>query len=471
MSSLISSLLSGSAALTAQSKGLEVTGNNLANVNTPGYSRQTVQISSGAMIQGAQGPEPLSVQISGVTQARSTFLDQQVTFEKSLTGSMSTLNGIYQQVQSALGQNIDTSAQSNSVSSASGSAGGISGALSAFFNSFQALAANPSDPTAKNIVLSQAQTLATQINRADQNLAQVQTNTTDQINTDVTTVNGLLKNIADLNLKISKTEANAPGSALDFRDQRQSALEQLAGYLNFSTANGTGGQMQINAQDSSGNAVTLVDGANVANPVGFNGGGFTAGAAATPLALTSGSLTSELSARDSYTQSVRGDLASFSSELIGAVNGAYNPGGTGGNFFAAGTGGNLITLASGLTAGTLKTTTGTDAGGNDLAVAVASMATTSFSTGSGASIDGTLGGFFGSLVGRVGEAASSATSNLEDQQLTQQLAISQRDQVSGVSMDEETTNLMKYQRAFQASARFVNTIDQMLDTVVNHMGA
>jgi flagellar hook-associated protein 1 FlgK len=70
----------------------------------------------------------------------------------------------------------------------------------------------------------------------------------------------------------------------------------------------------------------------------------------------------------------------------------------------------------------------------------------------------------------VGGALQSATSELEDQQLTEQLAIARREQVSGVSLDEETANLMKFQRAFQASARFVNVIDEMLDVVVNQIG-
>jgi len=472
MSSLTTDLLRGAAGLTVQSKGLEVAGNNLNNVNTAGYSRQIVQIGSGAMLQGTQGPEAMEVSVSAVTQARSSFLDQQVTFEKSLTGSMSALNDIYQQVQSALGQNVDTSGQSSSISTDSTISGGITGAMSSFFNAFQSLAANPADSTTKSTVISQAQTLALQINTADQNLAQVQSSTNSQISTDVSSVNGLLKDISNLNLQISKFEAGSPGSALDLRDQRQQDLEQLAGYMNFTTANGTGGNLQINVQDASGNPVNLVNGKDLGAPVTFNGTAFQAGSPTATLGLTSGSLPSELSASTTYTQSVRDDLSKLASQLITSVNAAYNPGGTGTNFFAAGTGaaGSLINVSSGISASSLTAGSVGGAGANDIATAVASVASNTFSTSNGDQIDGTLSGFFTQTVGRVGNAASSAASNLQDQQLTEQLAESQRDQVSGVSMDEETTNLLKYQRAFQASARYVNTIDQMLNTVINTMG-
>src|SRR5262245_7521678 len=104
MSSLIANLLRGTAGLAAQSKGLEVTGRNLANVNPPGYSRQRVDLSSGATMAGRTGPEPMGVRILGVSQARDTFLDRQVQTEKSLSAGLAARQDIYNQVQTALGQ-------------------------------------------------------------------------------------------------------------------------------------------------------------------------------------------------------------------------------------------------------------------------------------------------------------------------------------------------------------------------------
>ncbi|MEA3213591.1 MAG: flagellar hook-associated protein 1 [Chthoniobacter sp.] len=472
MSSLIANLLRGTAGLTAQSKGLEVTGRNLANVNTPGYARQRVDLNSGATMQGTNGPEPMGVRIAGVSQLRDTFLDRQVQAEKSLSSGLALKQDIYDQVQTALGQNINTAGQSAGVEGISSSTGGISGGLDEFFGAFQELGANPADAATKSTVLESAGALVDQINLADQRLATVQSDLTEKIGSDVTSVNQLLHDVAGLNEKIARFESGSPGGALDLRDQRQAKLEALSGYMNFETRpNPSGnGQIQVFSRDDSGNEVTLVDRNAVVAPVSSNGSAFEAGSPPSALALTSGALTTELQARDGFTQSVRNDLASVATQLRTAVNTAYNPGGTGQDFFAAGAGGRLLAIAPGLTGATLQASATGDAGANEIANAVAAVADQRFSTSGGAQINGTLGGFFGATVAGVGDALKSAGSALEDQQLTEQLAVSRRDQVSGVSLDEETTNLMKYQRAFQASARFVNVIDQMLDVVVNQMG-
>lgn len=471
MSSLIASLFSGSAGLAAQSKALEVTGRNITNVNTRGYSRQRVNFSSGQMVAGMYGSQTMPVRITGVTQARDIFLDRQVRTERSLTAGLTAKSSIYDSVQTALGQNISTSGQASGVDGVSSSTSGISGGLDAFFNSFQALSANPSDPATKNSVMDSASALVDQINAADQRLATVQSDQTAAIGSDVDNVNQLLKDVAGLNESIARYEASAPGSALDLRDQRQAKLEDLAGYMNVETrpdASGNG-QLQVFSRDGAGNEVSLVNRNYVASDVSFNGSAFQAGSPATSLALTSGTMTTELTARDGYVQSVRDDLTNLSTQLRTSVNTAYNPGGAGQDFFAAGTGGALLAIAPGLTASTLQASATGDPGANELASAVASVADQNFSTGNGDAINGTLSGFFSGTVGRVGDALQTTNNELEDQNLTEQLALSRRDQVSGVSLDEETTNLMTYQKAFQASARFVNVIDQMLDVVVNQL--
>ncbi len=456
----------------AQSKGLEVTGRNLANVNTPGYTRQRVDLSSGATMPGQYGPEAMGVSILGVSQARDIFLDRQVQTEKSLTASLTTKQDIYDRVQTALGQGINTTGQAVGVDGISAATGGINGELDEFFGAFQELSVNPSDVTAKATVLESAASLVEKINLADQRLAAVQSEVTEKIDSDVIGANQLLRDIAGLNEKIARYEVNSPGGALDLRDQRQSKLEELSSYMNFETrADPSGnGQIQVFARDGSGSEVPLVDKTVVVGSVSFTGSAFQAGAPPATLALTSGKLTTELQARDGFAQSVRDDLASFAAQLRDAVNTAYNPGGSGQDFFAAGTGGALISIASGLTAGTLQASATGDAGANEIANAVAAVANQKFSISGGDQIDGTLGGFFSATVARVGSALQTVGSDLEDQQLTESLALSRRDQVAGVSLDEETANLMKYQRAFQASARFVNVIDEMLDVVVNQLG-
>jgi len=144
------------------------------------------------------------------------------------------------------------------------------------------------------------------------------------------------------------------------------------------------------------------------------------------------------------------------------------PTGLTGDFFnASGTTAATISLATGMTSSSLKASLGTAAGDNTVALAIAQLATKKFSTtGTPADIiDGSFGAFFSGAVSGLGQAVAGASSRATDQNSIEQLVRSQRDAVSGVSLDEEMADLMKYQRAFQASSRVFQTIDDLLEVV------
>jgi flagellar hook-associated protein 1 FlgK len=475
MAGILANLLSGSRAMSAQSKGAEVAGKNLANLNNTSYSRERIDIQSTAMVQTGFGTESSGVQASGAQQLRDKFLDAAVLRENSDTGSAQALNDALTRAQTALGERLDRTTDTSAVTDTAGAgSAGIQSALSDFFTSFQSLAANPSDPSARQAVLQNANTLATRLNAADSRLAQVQTDTTAQISDDVKTVNGVLQSIATLNAQIAAAENGVTGQAPELRDQRQAKLEELAGYVNFTVSPDTaasGGTMQISVQDSSGNPVPLVQGGNVVGNVAFDGTNFTTGAPPTNLGLTSGSLEANLAVRTGPIQGVRDQLASLATQLTQAVNTAYNPSGATGNFFATPPASGLLAVDPSVTVANLKATDTGTSGGNELALAVAGVSTKAFATSGGDAIDGTASGFFSTVVSGLGGQVSSSNVNLENQQLLQSAVTDQRDSVSGVSLDEETTDLLRYQRAFQASARFVTIMDDLLNTVVNQLGA
>ena len=129
-----------------------------------------------------------------------------------------------------------------------------------------------------------------------------------------------------------------------------------------------------------------------------------------------------------------------------------------------------IDVVNTLTAASLKASDGGAAGDNTLALAVARLATTEFSVAGGDAIDGTVGGFFSKAVGKIGQALAGANARVDDQANIERLVRGQRDSVSGVSLDEEMADLMKFQRAFQASSRVFTVIDDLLDVVVNQLG-
>ena len=297
-----------------------------------------------------------------------------------------------------------------------------------------------------------------------------------QITQGVSTANGLLQNIATLNGQIQQYNVQNPNSTPnDLIDERQADVEQLAGYMNITTSTipNSGDQIQVTALDANSNPVTLVSKTSVqGNGIAFTGTGFTGGVPTTTLGLTSGSLEGNLTASTGAVQTLINNLSTTASQLTTAVNGAYNPTGATGNFFASTpTSGQLLSLDPSLNANTLKTTNTGNAGANELALAVAQVQNQTFSTANGDQINGTIGGFYSSAVTNIGEAIDGVQSQLTDQTAVQNMVNQQRSSVSGVNEDDELTNLMTYQSAFQAQARVLDTVDSLLDTIVTGLTA
>ena len=469
MSGLFSSLNATVMALSAHSRAIETSGKNLANVNNPSYARQRVIYGDRGTVVTPDGAEGLGIEALGVQQMRDALLDRQVARESSLTASFTAEQSGYQRAQAALGQSITASSSTSTASSTNSN--GIGAALDDFFNTFQSFAARPTDSGERQSLLQSASILTDRLQLTDQRLAQTQSDLSAQVSGDVSDVNGLLSTIADLNSQINRFEANAPGSAVDLRDQRQAKLEELAAKLPVDVRDSGNGQVQLVAKDGSGNDVVLVDHAQVMGTVAFDGTQITAGSPATALALTAGSIKGALTARDGGVQILRSDLDQLARQLVTSVNAAYNPTGATGDFFdASGTTAANIQLDGSVTVANLKASDGGAAGDNSVALAIAQLASQSFSTAAGDHIDGTFGGFFSQTVSKLGQALAGANARVDDQTNIENLVRSQRDGVSGVSLDEEMADLMKYQRAFQASSRVFSVVDDLLDVVVNKLG-
>jgi flagellar hook-associated protein 1 FlgK len=167
---------------------------------------------------------------------------------------------------------------------------------------------------------------------------------------------------------------------------------------------------------------------------------------------------------------LRTQLNSLARQIVTSVNTAYNPTGTTGNFFnSAGTTAATIAIDSTVTAANLKASDGGPAGDSTIARAVGNLASRVFSTSSGDYVNGTFSNAYATSVTRLGQALDDSNNRVKDQTNIEKLVRNQRDSVSGVSMDEEMADLMKYQRAFQASSRVVQVIDELLDQIVNRL--
>jgi flagellar hook-associated protein 1 len=469
MSGLFATLHSSAQALSAHSRSIEIAGKNLANVNNASYARQRVVYGDRGTVVTAQGAESLGIEAMGIQQLRDALLDRQLMREIGLRASALAEQSGYQRAQAALGQSIHRTGSSDTAAATSSS--GLAAALDDFFNACQSVAASPTDQGERQMLLQKAAILSDRFQFADQRLARVQEDLGAGIAADVGAVNRLIKSVAELNAQIARFEVNAPGSAVDLRDQRQARLEELSALLPIEIRDSGPTYVQVVARDSTGNDILLVDATSAFGPVVFDGRQVTLGDPPVALSLTAGSIGGSLTARDGAIQAARDELDALARQLVAGVNEAYDVEGTGQEFFAAGgTTAGKIALRPGLTAENLRAGEGSAAGDNRVVLAMAALAQKSFSIAAGDAVDGTITQSFSRTVSRLGQALAGSNARVEDQSAIERLVRTQRDSVSGTSMDEEVADLMKYQRAFQASSRVFNVMDELLDLVVNRLG-
>ncbi|MEZ5277744.1 MAG: flagellar hook-associated protein FlgK [Opitutaceae bacterium] len=472
MSGLIGDLLGAARALNAQTQGVNTAGKNMANVTNPAYSRQRVVIGDAGTIRTPNGPQSMGVEALQQTQIRDLLLDRQILRETSLLGSAQAEEDALRWLQTNLGESIDRGSDSSFIDGASAVSSGDSGvaeALQGFFNAFHGLAADPTSSAEKQNVFQHASILVDRINLSGARLSELSTTLTDSITRETASVNEMLESIRSLNEQIGNIEISHPGAALDLRDQRQAKLEALSKLMDVQVASipDKAGQIEVSAAGPGGTSVVLVNGIREIHPVSFDGVQFTAGATASPLELSGGSLFGTLKVRDGSLLTAMTDLDRLAAQLVASVNGAYNPGGMTEDFFASsGTTATTLSLDSGLTALSIRATQTFEPGANEVAKAVAQAGEQVHNTGMGDGISGTFGDFHRQLVTRVGSDLASATDRVSDQENVQQMLLGRRDSISGVSLDEEMADLLRYQRAFEASARVMRAIDEMLELVV-----
>ena len=457
MAGLISSLHNSSGALRVHSKGLEVTGKNLANINNRGYAKQRVEIGDRGQINTGIATESMGVEAMGLRQNRDALLDKSVMRELTATADLEARKTVLTNAETSLGQFLDRTKDSTSIQNAMGATGGgIGDAITDFFNAWESVSVKPRDIGEQQLLLEKAKILAEKINQTDARLEQVQKDVDAQVKADIDTVNQILAEIAKTNEYIAKAELTKPFSAVDLRDQRQAKLEELSQYLDvqFETIPDGLGQIKVTSGD-----VVLVDRNEVPAEIAYDDDpestsfrSFTHGE--NPFSPVNGKLTAQVESSTETVQNARDEIKQLKDALKAEVNGAY----TTAEFFKIATDTGKISVdVSSVSAGAN--------GSNSIALAVASLGTKTV-TG----LDTTFNAFFNKTVTTVAQQLSSTNTRLEDQKLSEEMAVNSRDQYSGVSQDEEITDMMKFQRSFQASARHINVIDTLLEQVVNRLG-
>jgi flagellar hook-associated protein 1 FlgK len=251
---------------------------------------------------------------------------------------------------------------------------------------------------------------------------------------------------------------------------REQKLEALAKIVKVDVANGSNG-----AVDLSIGGVSMVSGKSVADTLQTVDPGngrllVQAAGAGTTLNMTGGSLHGTIDARDSAIANTESQVNALAAAMIKEVNAVhatgFSQGGTSGNDFFTGTGAGNIAVNNALVVNpSLIQASGdaTAAGNNKVALALAQLGTKPFASLGNQSFAQN----YSATVASLGSSLNTVNNQIGDQGVVTQMLKAQRDSSSGVSLDEEMTDLTRYQKAYQASARLINTIDDLLDVALS----
>jgi flagellar hook-associated protein 1 FlgK len=446
-------------ALLADQVALNVTASNVANQNTAGYTNEVVSFQSTDAVTLSGSTYGAGVTASAVSQ-RDRVLEQRVQQQTQTEAQSGALESALQQVQNIFGlSSTSTSASSTQLGTD----------INSFFSSLSALTSNPSDTATRQSVLSAANTLAGDFNSTANQLAQVSSSLNQQVVGDVNQVNSLTTTIASLNAQIASISPNADAGTLE--DQRQLAiaqLSQLVGLDQISTP-----QNGITLTTSSG--AVLVSGNESFAVSTTQVGGNTDVLAGDPPQdvtsnLTGGDLGGVLQARDTELPAYSSALDSLAYGIGTQVNqqnelGVDSSGNPGQAIFTlpgsqVGAAASIQVLPTDPGA-IAAATSGEGSAANDNATALANLST--------ANIVGsqTASGFLASFLGQIGSDTAGATTNNTAQQATLTQLTTQRDSLSGVSLDEEASNLTQYQRSYQAASQVFNIVDTLMASAIN----
>lgn len=217
-------------AITSYQRALATTSHNIANVNTEGYSRQTANLSSNLPQSIGVGSVGSGVSVSSVTRSFDQFVVDQMRSSTSSYNQFENFSGLSSQIDKLL----------------SDPATGVSGALDGFFSSLEQLADSPASLPARQIVIAEANTLASRLGAVDSQLGQVDQEVNTRVKLSIEEINGLSGQISDLNNSIRDfSSRNGGAEPSDLLDQRDQALFELSSYMNISVTRQDGGSVSV----------------------------------------------------------------------------------------------------------------------------------------------------------------------------------------------------------------------------------
>jgi len=450
MGGLNTSLLISTQALEVAQGAMAATSNNIANANTAGYTREVPEFTENEQSQSGNDVIGGGVTLTGLQSVRDELLNLQIQSQTSLQSSADTQSSSLQEIQT----NFTTSG------------GDITSTLSAFSSSLDQLSANPSSSSVQQEVLSSGKNLAQAFNTAANGLTSAQSDANTEVTQTVAKINSLTKQIAQLNGQVSQLTAEGKdgGTTEDQRDELVQQLSTLTGITVVQSSDGetitTGNGTPLVMGSSSYSLQTTTGSDGMQHVLDSNGNDITT-------SIQGGDLGGAIQIRDQVIPGFLTQLNSLASQVSTAYNAAQakgydSTGKTGTDFFSVSSSAAAATMSVAISdPSQIAASSDGSAGSNGNVTNLSAALTSALPSGQ------TPAQAYASLVDAVGTAASDAStqSTAIGKSLTQ--LNNQRDSVSKVSVDEETTNLIRFQTAYEAAARIVSTIQQLNSDTIN----
>ncbi|MFD0590658.1 flagellar hook-associated protein FlgK [Paenibacillus sp. GCM10027627] len=507
MRSTFHSLETAKRSIFTQQAAINTVGHNISNANTEGYSRQKVNMVAARPIEAygmnrsnAPGQLGTGVEFTSITRIRNAFLDSQYREQSHGVGSLSIQTDTLNKLEGYINEPSDT---------------GIRAVMEKFWSSWSDLTKDPENVTGREILQENAVALVETFNELNRQLTDLENDLTSNIEVKVTEANSLLSTISSLNTEIRRIESLGD-DANDLRDQRDLMTDKLSKIANIQVS-----ETELGYNISMG-TTNLLDGPNVTPLTSTQ-----VEAAFANGTLIGGEMHGMIASRNNYVAGFKGQLDTLANTLangefqvtmptgwvkpgttvpttapevitVNGINGLHklgytlaDPATAGEDFFTFKAG------ATGITAGSIQlnpniasdsnkiatslrtTTDGAGVttvikGNNGLALLMSELKDIKFAfdeTASGGGVtSATVGDFYGAVVGAIGVQSQEADRLHKNSQTQLDQVQGSRLSVSGVSLDEEMADLIKYQYGYSASARFMTTFDQMLDKLINGTG-
>ncbi len=436
--------------LSVYQGALDVTANNIANSSNPNYSRQRAVITNETAQQIGHLSWGVGVKLDDIQRVRDSLIDQQFRANNQQYSDLDQRNIILSEIENLFSEPSDI---------------GLSSLSTAFYNSWQQLTVTPNSVVLRNNVIQAAQNLSTKIKNINDGLDTIKSNIVSETTDKVNSLNSNIKQIQSLNSQILKSKSSGV-NANDLIDKRDEVIDDLSKLVNISVS-----------YDSNNSAIVTIGGVFIADKASFVQ--FKSTVEGGKLKITSSDGTSSpninsgqlFALTDTFNKTIPGyqsSLDSYINSLVDSLNKQHtkgytitNPPVTSVNFFDGYANGELK-INSQILNDPNKIAISKDgtSGNGDIALNIANLYTQKDANGV------TLQDNYINLIAQIGNDKKSAADSSKAYKLSIDHLQKQKISVSGVSIDEEMSNVIRFQRSYDASAKLIKVADEMLQILL-----